>query len=379
MNALKCRAMLHRQRYLVSQLRKFGNLSLSSSQLVPNPVSQTTNSDDGIHIFPSKGNDLSMSNHTRLACGYGFTVLTGVNDQYLVVTGVNSKSQLGIPSFQKNVVTKLTEVKLPFTKADSQILDMSCGRLHTVVLTTEGLFSSGCNRFGQCGLEGQDELTQFTKIPSTPAAVKQVVCGLDHTLLLTDDGQVWSCGWGADGQTGLGSTDEQRSFALVQLPSTIKIATKVDSCLALTNTGEVFSWGNSEYSQLGFATEKTLITKPTKITSLQSIVDFAIGNSVGLALTENGDVFIWGYGLLGDSPEPCLIQVPQKLTFLDKRVTQVDCGLCYYLLLTDDKKVYIWGKLNQAICSHLPKEIKLPETTRLLSCGVDHLGIIVDT
>ena len=28
------------------------------------------------------------------------------------------------------------------------------------------------------------------------------MCGLDHTLLLADSGQVFSCGWGADGQTG---------------------------------------------------------------------------------------------------------------------------------------------------------------------------------
>ena len=30
----------------------------------------------------------------------------------------------------------------------------------------------------------------------------QIACGFDHTLLLTIDGQVLSCGWGADGQTG---------------------------------------------------------------------------------------------------------------------------------------------------------------------------------
>jgi hypothetical protein len=29
-----------------------------------------------------------------------------------------------------------------------------------------------------------------------------VVCGADHTLLLTDKGQVYSCGLGTDGQTG---------------------------------------------------------------------------------------------------------------------------------------------------------------------------------
>ncbi len=31
----------------------------------------------------------------------------------------------------------------------------------------------------------------------------QVVCGLDHTLLLAESGGVFSCGWGADGQTGI--------------------------------------------------------------------------------------------------------------------------------------------------------------------------------
>lgn len=31
----------------------------------------------------------------------------------------------------------------------------------------------------------------------------QVVCGQDHTMLLTSDGKVYSFGWSADGQTGM--------------------------------------------------------------------------------------------------------------------------------------------------------------------------------
>lgn len=37
----------------------------------------------------------------------------------------------------------------------------------------------------------------------------QVVCGQDHTLFLTQSGAVYSCGWGADGQTGLGHYNNQ--------------------------------------------------------------------------------------------------------------------------------------------------------------------------
>lgn len=35
-----------------------------------------------------------------------------------------------------------------------------------------------------------------------PSCVVKVVCGLDHTLLLLEEGSVWSCGWASDGQTG---------------------------------------------------------------------------------------------------------------------------------------------------------------------------------
>ena len=30
----------------------------------------------------------------------------------------------------------------------------------------------------------------------------QIACGMDHTLLLSYEGEVFTCGWGADGQTG---------------------------------------------------------------------------------------------------------------------------------------------------------------------------------
>ena len=34
-----------------------------------------------------------------------------------------------------------------------------------------------------------------------------MVCGQDHSLFLTEDGAVYGCGWGADGQTGMLTAD----------------------------------------------------------------------------------------------------------------------------------------------------------------------------
>ena len=47
-------------------------------------------------------------------------------------------------------------------------------------------------------------------------------------------------------------------------------------------------------------------------------------------------MYTWGYGLLGNSIEPCLSETPQKLTSLDKRVAKLGCGLEHYVLLTGE-------------------------------------------
>ena len=38
--------------------------------------------------------------------------------------------------------------------------------------------------------------------------ILQIVCGQDHTMFLTEDGEVYSCGLGADGQTGNTASDK---------------------------------------------------------------------------------------------------------------------------------------------------------------------------
>ena len=82
------------------------------------------------------------------------------------------------------------------------------------------VFGFGANSFGQCGPAASGHSTVLTKIPSehkfTQVSVEllfiglfvylfvclQVACGLDHSLFVTVEGRVLSCGWGADGQTG---------------------------------------------------------------------------------------------------------------------------------------------------------------------------------
>ena len=60
--------------------------------------------------------------------------------------------------------------------------------------------------------------------------------------------QVHSCGWGADGQTGQGhydNTGKLRKLAGdIQGERVVKLACAADCVLALSDSGDVFGWGN---------------------------------------------------------------------------------------------------------------------------------------
>lgn len=67
------------------------------------------------------------------------------------------------------------------------------------------VYTLGNNAMGQCGraiVEGETyKASRVTHVIERTDIVK-VVCGHDHTLMLTNDGKVLGCGLGADGQTG---------------------------------------------------------------------------------------------------------------------------------------------------------------------------------
>lgn len=80
----------------------------------------------------------------------------------------------------------------------------------------------------------------------------QIICGQDHSLFLTKSGKLFACGWGADGQTGLGSykiqgTPKQISGDL-DGEKIVAVATAADAVLAAN--GELLSNANGDYGEV---------------------------------------------------------------------------------------------------------------------------------
>ena len=116
----------------------------------------------------------------------------------------------------------------------------------------------GRNTDGQLGLGDKIERTEPVEYDGSTAGIGNVVkaeAGGDFTVLLDDNGDVWTCGSNLIGQLGLGlpmGTDDDVTIPQqVSVSNIIDIAVGTWHTLALRNDGTVFSWGSDIYGALG--------------------------------------------------------------------------------------------------------------------------------
>lgn len=345
---------------------------------------------------------------SAVACGFGFTVFAARRDKQTVLlgTGINTDSQIGYQKEGDSALDFLiqpAQMNIPLLNArTASVHSLSCGRAHTAAVTSEGVFTLGNNAYGQCGREivhGEIYSGSLTVNKLDLQGIKKVVCGQDHTVFLADDGKVYSCGLGADGQTGLGhyncSTRAMQVRGDIEGEHIVDIETKGDTTLAVSDKGDVFGWGNSEYEQLAAVSKDTQVNIPRRLpfANVGKVARVAAGNTICGLLNDQGQVFVWGYGILGKGPKleqtPRPQLIPETLFgrndlnahefHAHAKVIRLVCGLNHYAALTDSGTLYTWGK-NQSGCLGLhhrldqffPFMVAVPAAVKEVLCGADH-------
>lgn len=366
---------------------------------------------------PSRLNFAENRDIVDLAAGYGFSVFAAkgrTGQQHLWGTGINTDSQIGYHKLggqqRKPFELLIYPAPIDLTSVEGnnnsvEIVKVAAGRAHQLALAKDGtVYALGNNAYGQCGrniIKGEDYfnapvINRIRDLGGPEDLVKDVDCGQDHSFFLTESGKLYSCGWSDDGQTGQGK------FGLVSSPSIVggdlkgerisKVTGSSDTVLALNDKGEVFGWGNTEYGQLAADSDANpQINMPTHLAFLKNcgkIVDIAAGGSYCLVLNENGDVFSWGYGMLGFGPEivhqPGPTQIPATLFGRNDfnpnvRVRAIFSGLTHSGAINDQDDLYMWGH-NRYGClgfghkkdQFFPLKVAVSARVVKISCGVDH-------
>ncbi|CAH1268469.1 HERC2 [Branchiostoma lanceolatum] len=236
-----------------------------------------------------------------------------------------------------------------------EVVDIAAGGAHSACITSTGeLFTWGKGRYGRLG-HGDSEDQMKPKLVEALKGVRvvDVACGSGdaQTLCITDDDCVWSWGDGDYGKLGRGGSDgckiPQKVEALIG-QGVVKVECGSQFSVALTKSGCVYTWGKGDYHRLGHGSDDH-VRRPRKVAALQgkNVISIATGSLHCVACTDQGEVFTWGdndEGQLGDGttnaiPRPRLVAALQG-----KKINRVACGSAHSLAWSTSKPVNA-GKL----------------------------------
>ncbi|XP_012562539.1 serine/threonine-protein kinase Nek9 [Hydra vulgaris] len=198
--------------------------------------------------------------------------------------------------------------KLDVFTGGSTAIEVSAGFCHFAVVTIEKELYTWANIQGGTEIVGQlchgnramyrtpKRVDFFTGIP-----IKQAVCGEDFTIILTESGDVYSCGsdyYGCLGCEGIYGSNVLTPIKIDALSKLKVVSIACGDChvVALTNIGSVYTWGNGEHGRLGLGNQNDfnlpqLVTLPEKY---NYIVKITCGRDNTFILTSNGHLLAFG-------------------------------------------------------------------------------------
>jgi alpha-tubulin suppressor-like RCC1 family protein len=220
---------------------------------------------------------------------------------------------------------------------------------HHMLVTDSGasLWASGDDSVGQFGdglansstLSVSGPLTDpFTDEPLTDP-VLSVATGLYHSLIVEEDGTVYSAGDGMYGQLGTGGTNT-KSWVPV-MSGADKVIANGNNSYVVTKTGELWVFGENLYGQLGTGSVGQVNT-PTEVIA-SGVVDVAAGMDHTLVLMDDGSVMAMGYNTYGQFGDGTTEGSTIPVEVLSQGVKQVGAGQRFSIFRMADGTVQVVG------------------------------------
>ncbi|MDO4271494.1 MAG: hypothetical protein Q4C83_00725 [Candidatus Saccharibacteria bacterium] len=190
---------------------------------------------------------------------------------------------------------------------------------------------------------------------------QDIAAGVEHAVLLSNNGHVWTLGSNTRGQLGTGSIklyetipqDITASFKLDSRDQIVSIAAGDYYSFAISQNHRVFAWGSNNDGELGTGSRNDS-PKPTEITGNFELAtgDYVTAISAGVnttfALTNGGDSFVWGYSndyMDGQTNEVYTAKLkPTRATnWLTGNIKQLAVGNKSAISMNANGQIATWG------------------------------------
>lgn len=280
-------------------------------------------------------------------------------------------------------------------KDASHIRSIAAGEFHALYLTKQGnLYSCGNNEVGQLGrIDDRSKSNYPVAAVETfkGCVISAIACGVQHSMALDEWGQPFS--WGSDDMGQLGSMlgqsfqSKPKIIKCLATKNVIQIACGEYHSLALTNNGEMYTWGANSFGQcgLGYTTKKESTPKLISTMIGVPIAKIACGGNHSFALSKSGAVYGWGknsHGQLGLQDKEHKSYPKHLKTLRNVKVCHIDCGEDFTVFLTLDGGVFTCGAGEYGQTGHgtnkdemVPRKVMelMGSTVTQVACGRRHV------
>jgi len=243
------------------------------------------------------------------------------------------------------------------------------------------LFALGSNGSGQLGIGHKEDVSVPKQVllpedMDASATITRVAAGGNHTVLLTDAGELFWAGDATSGACGRVSAEQktvESQFCPIKLTDSTGESFKVGLVAATWETTvitrldsqgrntSVYSFGAGQKGELGLGELIIRTPAPSKIADFPpegtEVVDLAACMGHAVAVISNGDVYGWGNGRKGQLGAPdAVVNSPRKIEGVGFRVVRAVCGKDFTVLFggPDDPQAQFLGSEKFGIKEALP-------------------------
>jgi hypothetical protein len=254
----------------------------------------------------------------------------------------------------------------------TDVVSVACAGARTLALTRSGaVYSWGHCPLGSLGHGAGVERAARPRLVEALAGIRIVAlaAGEQSSAAVSDEGDVYTWGWGGSywkGNGGLGHGDSvsQPRPALVEALADARVRVTAVAVgrrfmLARAADGAVYSWGCGEYGRCGNGAREQLLPQRVELLAGKAVAQVAAGAAHALALTERGEVWVWGkndagqLGLGGSvlmdlntmEEYPLLLEADSDAApGFSGAVAAIAAGANHSLALTRAGAVFQWGQ-----------------------------------
>ena len=233
------------------------------------------------------------------------------------------------------------------TSSPPCVRQISAGPYTSMVIGQDGtLWTWGLNKHGQLG-DGTNSCKNTPTQVGTDTDWNMISAGWAHMTALKNDGTLWAWGENSNGSVGDGTNTHRYIPTQVGTDTDWKlVAAGMAHTIAIKNDGTLWTWGYNYYGQLGDGTNSNKNT-PVQIGTGTDWATVAAGESHTIAIKNDGTLWAWGgnyFGQLGDGTESHKNTPTQIGTDTDWEMVAV--GETHTIAIKKDGTLCAWGLNN---------------------------------